>query len=319
MKNRKITVIGPAIIDMLAAPVIFSDIRTGSQAMDDIAMSYGGDALNEAVILNRLGVDVEFVSKVGQDPAGDQIIAFIESEGISSAGIKRDPLTRTSINIVLVDDKGERYFLTNPNGCMRKLTEADIMPYADTGTDIVSFAGMFISPLLDLAPMERFFSAVKARPGRILAVDMTKAKHGETLKDLGPLLKYVDYIFPNEAEAFTLTGEKDPYKNAKSLVEAGAKCAVIKRGKTGCLIHTKDKLLALPAYPVGKAVDSTGAGDSFVAGFLAGLRRGFTVEECGIFANAAASCAVESLGSTQGVQSAEAPLMRYREMIGRRR
>ena len=282
--------------------------------MEDIKLSYGGDALNEAVVLSRLGADVELLSKVGQDQAGTYVLDFLKREGISCAGIRRDEKTPTSVNIVLVDEHGERFFLTNPRGSMRKLAEEDIDVAIDTAAHIVSFAGIFISPMLDVDSMERIFRRIKEKPGRILAADMTKPKNGETLEDLGRILKYVDFILPNEGEAAMLTGEEDPRRNAQLLVGAGAGCAVIKCGKKGCIIQTKDKCTEIPAFPVAKVADSTGAGDSFVAGFLYGLSRGFSVEQCGSFGNAVASCTVEALGATDGVTSLEEPMARYKRL-----
>ncbi len=312
--DKKITVIGPAIIDVLAFPVSLINMEAGSQPMEDIKLSYGGDALNEAVVLSRLGADVELLSKVGQDQAGTYVLDFLKREGISCAGIRRDEKTPTSVNIVLVDEHGERFFLTNPRGSMRKLAEEDIDVAIDTAAHIVSFAGIFISPMLDVDSMERIFRRIKEKPGRILAADMTKPKNGETLEDLGRILKYVDFILPNEGEAAMLTGEEDPRRNAQLLVGAGAGCAVIKCGEKGCIIQTKDKCTEIPAFPVAKVADSTGAGDSFVAGFLYGLSRGFSVEQCGSFGNAVASCTVEALGATDGVTSLEEPMARYKRL-----
>ena len=312
--DKKITVIGPAIIDVLAFPVSLINMEAGSQPMEDIKLSYGGDALNEAVVLSRLGADVELLSKVGQDQAGTYVLDFLKREGISCAGIRRDEKTPTSVNIVLVDEHGERFFLTNPRGSMRKLAEEDIDVAIDTAAHIVSFAGIFISPMLDVDSMERIFRRIKEKPGRILAADMTKPKNGETLEDLGRILKYVDFILPNEGEAAMLTGEEDPRRNAQLLVGAGAGCAVIKCGKKGCIIQTKDKCTEIPAFPVAKVADSTGAGDTFVAGFLYGLSRGFSVEQCGSFGNAVASCTVEALGATDGVTSLEEPMARYKRL-----
>ncbi len=312
--DKKITVIGPAIIDVLAFPVSLINMEAGSQPMEDIKLSYGGDALNEAVVLSRLGADVELLSKVGQDQASTYVLDFLKREGISCAGIRRDEKTPTSVNIVLVDEHGERFFLTNPRGSMRKLAEEDIDVAIDTAAHIVSFAGIFISPMLDVDSMERIFRRIKEKPGRILAADMTKPKNGETLEDLGRILKYVDFILPNEGEAAMLTGEEDPRRNAQLLVGAGAGCAVIKCGKKGCIIQTKDKCTEIPAFPVAKVADSTGAGDSFVAGFLYGLSRGFSVEQCGSFGNAVASCTVEALGATDGVTSLEEPMARYKRL-----
>lgn len=295
--NTKITIIGASIIDVLAAPVDFSSIHIGSQPMEDIVMSFGGDALNEAVVLKRLGADAELITKVGNDRAGRQVTDYIIGEGISDKGIIKDDVNPTSINIVLVDDKGERYFLTNPNGCLRKLSEDDLEPYMDKLSDIVSFASIFVSNELGIESLTSVFRRIKEKKNRILAADMTKAKHGETLADIKPLLKYVDYIFPNEAEAALLTGENDRYKNAVAFVEAGAKCAVLKCGRDGCLIYKDNEYIEVPAYDHVHVVDSTGAGDSFAAGFLYALSLGWGIKECGIFANAAASCAVEAVGA----------------------
>lgn len=313
-ENSKITVIGASVIDILARPVDLSAINIGSQPMEDIVMSFGGDALNEAVILKRLGADVELVSKVGNDSAGKEILDFIVGEGISDKSIIKSINDPTSINIVLVDDKGERYFLTNPSGCLRKLSEADLLPYLGQAGDIVSFASIFVSNELDIEATTRVFKKIKEKNGRILAVDMTKAKHGETLADISPMLKYVDLIFPNEAEIALLTGENDRYKNASYLVEAGVKCAVIKCGQDGCLIYDGREYIEVPAYENAKVVDSTGAGDSFVAGFLYALSCGYELKDCGKLANAVASCTVEAVGASEGISSIAKPYERYLKM-----
>jgi sugar/nucleoside kinase (ribokinase family) len=312
--NKDITVIGAAIIDVLAGPVTPELFRTGSQPVKETKLSFGGDALNEAVVLSRFGLNVELVSKVGQDAAGKRVLDYMVEAGLSGDSIIREEGLETSVNIVLVDDQGERFFLTNPHGSLRKLSESDVQPYLNSAADIVSFAGMFVSPRLEIPAMKRIFKKVKDKLGRTLAVDMTKAKCGEKLADLEELLPYIDYILPNRDEIALLTGESDPHVNAERLIEAGVGCAVIKCGKEGCLIRTKDECYEIPAYPVENAIDSTGAGDCFAAGFLWGLSKGLSLKECGYFACATASCAVEHMGATDGVQSIEEPIRRYREM-----
>ena len=164
---------------------------------------------------------------------------------------------------------------------------------------------MFVSSELDIAAMEKIFKQVKSQPGRTLVADMTKAKRGEKLEALKGLLTYVDYIIPNESEASLLTGVESPYENARLLVEAGARCVVIKLGANGCLIRTATECMEIPSYPVERVVDTTGAGDCFAAGFLWGLQQGLALEECGRLACATASCAVECMGATEGIHSAE--------------
>lgn len=312
--KKDITVIGNAIVDVLAKSVDAKVFETGSQPVENIKLSFGGDALNEAVVLTRLGKKVDLISKVGRDEAGSRVLSFLEDSGISVDKITVENGLDTSINIVLIDEHGERHFLTNPAGSQRKLAEADIDPYLDSANDIVSFASIFVSPLLDIPAMTGIFRRIKERPGRILVADLTKAKKGERLEDLADLLPYVDYILPNEDEIALLTGEKDPFINAGLLIESGVSCAVIKCGSKGCLIRTKNEMYRIPAYPIQKCIDTTGAGDSFAAGFLWALSEGMPLIDCGCFACAAASCTVECVGAADGVISVETPLSRYEEL-----
>lgn len=312
--KKDITVIGNAIVDVLAKSVDAKVFETGSQPVENIKLSFGGDALNEAVVLTRLGKKVDLISKVGRDEAGSRVLSFLEDSGVSVDKITVENGLDTSINVVLIDEHGERHFLTNPAGSQRKLAEADIDPYLDSANDIVSFASIFVSPLLDIPAMTGIFRRIKERPGRILVADLTKAKKGERLEDLADLLPYVDYILPNEDEIALLTGEKDPFINAGLLIESGVSCAVIKCGSKGCLIRTKNEMYRIPAYPIQKCIDTTGAGDSFAAGFLWALSEGMPLIDCGCFACAAASCTVECVGAADGVISVETPLSRYEEL-----
>lgn len=314
--NKAVTVIGAAIIDVLAGPVNEQVFCTGSQPMETTKLSFGGDALNEAVVLARLGVPVELISKVGQDEAGKQVLTYLEVNGVEARNIKQEAGLTTGINIVLVDGKGERHFLTNPNGSLRKLSLEDVEPYVEDAADIVSFASMFVSSMLDIPAMERLFQQVKSKPGRTLVADMTNPKCGEKLEDLKGLLPYIDYFLPNEAEVALLTGVEDPYVNAGLLVEAGVSCAVIKCGSRGCLIRTSKECIEIPAYPVERVVDTTGAGDCFAAGFLWGLSQGRSLEVCGRLACATASCTVEHMGATEGIVSVEEVRQRMASISG---
>ncbi len=310
-KKKDITIIGAAIIDILAGPVTPDVFRTGSWPVDTVKLSFGGDALNEAAVLAKFGKNVELVSKVGLDDAGERVLDYMERLGLPTDSIVIEDGLATSMNLVLVDGCGERCFLTNPAGSLRRLTLQDVEKYLDGAADLVSFAGMFVSPQLDIPAMEQLFRTIKQKPGRTLAVDMTKAKNGERLEDLSGLLPYIDYIFPNEAEIALLTGQTDPAVNAGLLVQEGVSCAVVKCAGNGCLIRTADETFLIPAYPVETVIDTTGAGDCFAAGFLWALSEGMKLEDCGKFACAATSCAVEKMGAAEGICSLEEPLRRF--------
>ncbi len=313
MKND-ITIIGAAIIDVLAGPVDEKIMKNGSTPMQNIRMSFGGDALNEAVIASRLGLKAELISKVGNDEAGKQVLDFLKEKGVHTK-VKVEDGLETGINIVLIDPAGERRFLTNPSSSLRKLAEEDIIEHLEDAADIVCLASIFVSPLLDIPAMERVFQRIKSKKDRILVADMTTVKNGETLEDIQDLLPYLDYIIPNETEAERLTGEKDVHRNAELFLKHGASCVIIKWGAKGCLIKTAEQEIEVPAYKGAKVIDTTGAGDSFVAGFLWGLKNKLSLEECARFGCAVASCTVETVGANAAIESLELPMKRYKKML----
>lgn len=295
--NGKVTVIGAAIVDIYAGAVDKEIFKKGSVPGENIGMSCGGDALNEAVILSGLGNSTEIISLLGDDEAGGMVRDCLEKNKIDTRKITTNADIPTGTNIVLVDSDGERYFITNPESTLRKLSKEHILPHLDDAGDIVSFASIFVSPKLTVSDMEEVFRQIKETPGRILVADMTTAKNAETIKDLEPILKYIDYIIPNEKEASILTGESDPVKSAESFIEHGANTVVIKCGKEGCIYKSVSEEGHIPAYPGAKVIDTTGAGDSFVAGFIHGLSEGLSLQESCRYGCAAASVVVEYMGT----------------------
>ncbi|WP_022768837.1 carbohydrate kinase family protein [Butyrivibrio sp. NC2007] len=296
----KVTVIGAAIVDIFAGAVDKEIFTKGSVPARDIGMSCGGDALNEAVVLSELGTDVEIISLLGEDEAGGIVKKCLDRNMVDTRKITTSADIPTATNIVLVDGDGERYFITNPESTLRKLSKEHILSHLEDAGDIVSFASIFVSPKLTVSDMGKVFERIKQAPGRILVADMTTAKNGETIKDLEPILKYIDYIIPNEKEASILTGESDPVKSAELFLEHGANTVIIKCGKEGCYYKNASEEGHIPAYPDVKAVDTTGAGDSFVAGFIHGLSKGLCLQEACKYGCAVSSVVVEHMG-TQGI------------------
>lgn len=312
-----VTVIGPALIDVLAAPFSMEAMERDSRYLDQIRMSFGGDALNESAVLTRLGKKVQLISKVGADEAGRTVLNYLHKNGIDTDSVQVEEGLETSVNIALIAEDGSRKFLMNPHSSLRKLALEDVMPVlsrvlADPqGAKIVSFASMFISPLFTVEKMRELFAAVKAA-GRTLVVDVTRAKNGETLEDLKELLPYIDVFVPNDEEIASLTGVQDPAENVRILVEAGVKTAVVKIGSDGCLVGTRAGIVHVHAVPDAACVDTTGAGDTFAAGLIAGLCNGWSLPECAKLGCAAASCSIEQIGATDGVRSLDQVMERFR-------
>lgn len=310
MTENKVTIIGPAIIDILAGPIGSKIFEVGSMPMQEIKMSYGGNGYNETYVLNKLGINVELYTTIGNDEAGHKILNQLNDLAINTEHISVKDDVPTSINIVLFDEKAERRFLTNPFGSQRRMSEEDIINGKLDFGKIVCFSCMFISPLLDIQSMKRVFSKIKERKDRVLVVDMTKAKNGESIEQLSPLLPYIDYILPNEEELL-LIGGSDIDSGAQDLLNKGVGCVVIKRGAHGCKVYTKETSIVVKALKSDRLIDSTGAGDCFAAGFIYGLFNKMNIKECAMFANAVASCCVESVGATEGIISVDEPMIRY--------
>lgn len=310
----RIMVIGAAVADVLAYPVGPEVFETGSMAADGIILSTGGDALNEATVLAGLGETPYLCTVLGRDHAGDIIIEHCQEHGIARDYICRDGSMSTGINVVLVEKNGERSFLTDPHGTLRNLRLAHIPCPLPKDIEILCLASIFVSPYLGDQELSVLFSGAKEQ-GICVCADLTKRKNQETAWDMKDSLSYVDYLFANQQEGALLTGKKEPEEIGQVLLECGVGCVVIKTGARGCYIRNRDSSFILPAFSV-ECLDTTGAGDSFVAGFLYGLSRGLELSECGLLANACGALAVEHLGACRGNVS----LDKVKEMIeGQRR
>lgn len=314
MKNKiDFIIIGASILDVLAQPVTADVFDTGSISASHTAMHTGGDALNEAAVLAALGSSVRLVSKVGTDYAGNYIKEYCCRAGMDVSFLVEDDTLETGVNLVLIDNLGERHFITSQNGSLRKLYPSDIPDLALLGGRYLCFAGIFVFPAFDDDALAELFSRAKAE-GLILCADMTKRKNGETLDDMKKSLSLLDYIFPNYEEASLFTGLADWDEIADAFLGCGVGCVVLKSGARGCFIKTKAERYWISAYPHARCLDTTGAGDTFTACFLDALSRDMTLPECGRFANAGASICIERIGATGGIENRDQIMARCLEM-----
>jgi sugar/nucleoside kinase (ribokinase family) len=121
------------------------------------------------------------------------------------------------------------------------------------------------------------------------------------MKVLEPCLPHCDLLFVNQEEARQLSGTADVGAAARLFLRLGARCVAVKLGASGCAVFGPEGEFHSPAFPV-EAVDTTGAGDSFVGGFLAALSRGLSFPDAARVANAAGALSVSRLGSVAGLK-----------------
>ena len=295
----EIIIIGATILDVLVRPADADVFETGSSPAEEIRMSVGADALNEATVLAKFGKKVRLETVIGFDRAGDYIVEHCRKYGIE---LPEDCMRKeipTGINVVLIDRKGDRHFLTDPQSTLRKLTIEDIhMPFPESA-GIVCFASIFVFPKIGPEEMEKIFRYAKEQ-GKTVCADMTKCKKNETAEKIACALQYVDYLLPNEEEALLLTGKDTAEEAARTLQDAGAGTVVVKCGSRGCYLLEKEKEgVWIPAEEGAVCIDTTGAGDSFAAGFLFALSGGKSPEEGAEYGNRCGARAVGVVGATE--------------------
>ena len=310
-REGSLMVIGAAIGDVTVMPAPKNLPSAGSTPMERIRLSTGGDALNEATVAARLGCKTALVTLLGRDDMAAIIRSHCDREGVRLLGPEA-PEMDTGLNVVLVDETGERRFLTNANSTLRRLSLAHILPVLETeeyaAARAVCLASLFVSPALTLTDTEALFRRVKA-DGKLLCADTTRPKHGETAADAAGALKHLDWFFPNLVEALRLTKADSPRAAAETLLSAGVRHVALKLGGEGCLLASRETdfgedfpssthFRVVPAVPGVHCVDATGAGDTFAASFQCALLAGEPPVRCAAYANAVASLCVEQPGAT---------------------
>lgn len=301
-KKNDVICIGAAVVDIPLHPVSRDIFTTESYPLERISMVTGGDALNEAMIISRLGHSVALMSVVGDDAPGKFILNTCALDGVDCSKVVVDPTIDTSINIGLVTADGERTFVTNRNGSLWKFEYSHLDVSGFQSAKLLSLASIFNSPLINGPSLVKIFKSAKEH-GLIICADMIMPRLGEQLHDVREALSYVDYFFPNYDEAALLTHRTDVKEITDIFLECGVKNVVVKMGKKGCYLRNKSLATRVATYTRIKALDTIGAGDNFVAGFITAILDGKELLECAKFANATATIAVQSVGATTGVKS----------------
>jgi sugar/nucleoside kinase (ribokinase family) len=301
MRPSGILCAGNIVYDILVRPV--EDIRWGATTwVESIEQSIGGNGANTCYCLARLGVPVRLASMLGPDSFGSLLLDLLRAVGVDTAWIGRGELP-TPTSIALVRSSGERMFLHRPGAAAEVLPDPmEFTPDLTAGFSHFHLANAYALPKMRKHAAETLRRARAA--GLTTSLDTGWDSRGEWMQVIGPCLPSIDLLFANEDEAKMLTGAPDAARAAAIFRERGAGAVVIKLGGSGCAVFTPEGEFLSPAFAVD-VVDTTGAGDSFVGGFLAALHYGKSLEDCASFANAVGALSVSRLGATNGLLNLE--------------
>ena len=256
-------------------------------------MNPGGKGANQAVAAARLGSNVTFISKIGNDIFGRQAIQLFEEEGINTSYIFSDPNNPSGVALITIDNQAENCIVV-ASGANALLHPKDIVK-AMPAIEEASFVLMQLEIPIDTVE----FITELANRGKMRIILNPAPAPTKALSD--NLMRNLYIITPNRVEAEMLTGIKvndiDSAKlAAKALQEKGVEIVIITLGEQGALILDNNVFIEIPAEKV-TAVDTTAAGDVFNAALTVALSEGRYIVDAVKYANKAASIAVTRLGA----------------------
>jgi sugar/nucleoside kinase (ribokinase family) len=288
---------GSIVFDTLVRP--FEQPAWGTtQWVESMESHVGGNGANTARALGILGISVRLLGTVGNDPQAEFILERLQAAGVDTTEVTGVEAP-TAATVVLVNGRGDRQFLHRLGASELAFAQpVEFTRERCEGMSHYHLASLFVLPRVRRHGAEMLRRAHAA--GLSTSLDTNWDPEGEWMAALAPCLPYVDILFMNEDEARMVTGSSDSARAAEVVLRHGAKTAVMKLGARGCAIYRNADEILCPAYQVA-ANDTTGAGDCFVAGFLAARQRGWNLQEAGQFANAAAALSVQKLGAVTGM------------------
>jgi sugar/nucleoside kinase (ribokinase family) len=281
---------GMALIDEARATAIYADMGPATE------MS-GGSAANTIVGVANLGARAAYVGKVRDDQIGKLYTHDIRAAGVAFETKAAAGGPATGCSYILVTPDGERTMNTYL-GAAQELMPADIDEAQIAASGIIYLEGYLWDPK---SAKEAFVKAATIAHGANRQVALTLSDSfcvGRYRDEFLDLMRKgtVDLVFANEAELQSLYETSD-FDTALKQLRADTKLGVVTRSEKGCVVASKDGVVAVPAFPIKKLVDTTGAGDLFAAGFLFGLVRNAGHENAGRLGALAAAEVIQHIGA----------------------
>ena len=292
MSNNKpkIAVVGSSNMDLVVKsqriPAVGETILGG-----DFIMVPGGKGANQAVAAAKLGAEVYFIAKLGNDIYAKQSIENFKKETVNTSHVIQTGEAPSGVALIMVDDAGNNSIVVAP-GANNTLLPADVKK---AESDIASCGAVVAQLEVPLETIE--FTAKMANDLKVpFVLDPAPAR------ELSPeMLGMVDVLTPNETEAQMLTGievtdEETARAAAGKLLENGIKTVIITLGNKGYLLADSEETKYVSAQKVD-AVDSTAAGDAFTGSLAVGIAQGKAILDAALFANYVAALSVTRMGA----------------------
>lgn len=303
LHRRGVLCAGSIVQDTIVRPI--EQLRWGTTTpVQEISRHVGGNGANTARALAMLGIPVRLAGVVGNDDAAEFALRELTQEGVDVRNVRRVDCPNAA-SIVLVNARGERQFLHQFGASESAFERPEEFAAITAAQEHRHFhlASLYVLPHLRRHAPTILRTAQAA--GMSTSLDVNWDAHGEWLRVLEPCLRHTDVLFLNEDESRMITGLEDTMAAAAFLHCRGANLVVQKLGAEGCIICAREAAPEACAPFLVAAVDSTGAGDCFAAGFLSAFLEGRTLREAGERGNAAGAMSVSQVGAVAGLRRAD--------------
>jgi fructokinase len=276
------------LVDAATADAIYAAMPPGRE-------SSGGSAANTCAVAAGLGARVAYIGKVADDQLGAVFRHDINAMGVHFPTVPLIGGAPTARCLILVTPDGQRTMNTFLGACV-SLTEADVDPALVAAASVTYLEGYLFDPPAAQAAFRKAAQAAHAA-GRRVALSLSDAfcvnRHRTAFLDL--VANHVDILFANEAE-ITALYERNSFEEASAAARKDVALATLTRSEAGSVILHGDDTVIVEAEPT-TVVDTTGAGDAYAAGFLAGLTAGHSLNLCGRMASIAAAEIISHYGA----------------------
>ena len=291
---KKIIVIGSSNKDMV---VRTSHLPAPGETIlgGEFFMNQGGKGANQAVAVKRLGGNLIFVAKLGNDILGQQSVDYFKKEGIDTKYITLDENSASGVALISVDDHAENSIVV-ASGANMLLNEQDVDKVVEEMCE-----GDILLMQLEI-PIQTVEYAARRAFEKGVKVVLNPAPARSLPKEL---LRYLFMITPNRIEAEMLTGIKivndaDAERVAKEISAMGVRNIIVTLGSKGCLVREGDTSYCVDAFKV-EPVDTTAAGDTFNGALCVGLAEGMNLRQAAVMASKASSVAVTRMGAQSSI------------------
>jgi len=257
-----------------------------------IKESPGGSAANTIVGLARLGAKTGFIGKVANDHEGQLLLDDFRREGVNTDGIVMAREGKSGTVSAFVDNNGDRALYVHPS-------VNDTLSFEEIHLEYAMQTEFLHLTSVDEKPFQTQKKLIEELPNVKVTLDPGEIYARKGLEKLKPIVKRCSVAMPSEGEVKLLTRKKWE-EGAKQLLREGAGIVAVKLGEKGCYVTDGSQSHMVPPYKT-KAIDTTGAGDAFCAGFLYGLIKKKDLYECGRLGNYVASKCIAEIGARTGL------------------